>query len=443
MLVQLNHHNASVRHDALLGLREIFQRHPDLFSEHLPKFIEQVFSTVVDNSASVRLASHLLIKLFLSSVDNSVISPFFDTLIAHLNCGLTHIQDRIQLDSLKVLELYVKHCSSLLVQHVGSILEVLTSLLSRKTAVPSFSGSVKGRTLMGIIRKDASIDSNTTLSNNPGNNLLSKSSRLCIFKLIYSLLDLSLEAVPQSALVASSHDVLQDREKWLKLSGAVMSILLGSWVECHPDDVFRCKECPIQSLYLMESVINMLCILLKLLQRLTQDSRETLEGSLVMVDLYKKISGGVSAHILRYFPFRVAASSVRKQFQHFYVMNLTFCEVALLLWKLLSIVEGDVTNELPLAAIKYLGSLNSKDINYITSSVQNLTCSSILVNLAPYIYDFSHGGFEQDSALVGVFSFMGDFYGACHPHSKSKQLLVKCFSQILVMELSRSTCSAR
>lgn len=456
----MNHHNTSVRHDALLGLRDIFQSHPDLLPKHLPSLVEQVFITVLDGSRAVRQTSHLLIETLLSSVSSDLLDPFFETLVAHLNCGLTHIKEKIQLDSLKILELYLKYCSQLLVRYIGNILVVLTGLLSRhkvassaatttwkgksvnKKGIKSLTEKVlspieKGEASIGITA-DAAIGS-ATLINDPSSKLLNKSSRLRILKLIYSLLELLPVTTPGSTFQVFLHDVfdaLEGGEGFVKVCGGLVSILMESWVESYPDNVFRGKGYPaVQSLYLMEIVINMLCMLLKLILRLTQDAEGKPGGKLILVDFFKKIASDVSSRVMCHFPFGVATSSVQKQFQQFYVMNFTLCEIALLLWKLLSPVNHKVTDKLILVAMQYLSSLSSNDV---TSSVQIPTCSKIMANLAPLLYALSLTWSGPDSLLVGtVFTYIRDFYLACHPHSRSKRLLVKCFSGMFVQELER------
>lgn len=437
----MGHHNTSVRQDALLGLRDIFESHPDVLPKHLPKLVEQVFITVVDSSSAVRQASHLLMETLLSSVGNNVVSPFFETLIAHLSCGLTHIKEKIQLDSLKVLELYLKHCSSLVEAHVGDLVLVLIGLLSRQKSLSAHSSAMskaqKGRSLIGIVGNAGS----TTLVNNPSSTLLNKASRLRILKLISSLLELLLETAPRSSLQMSPHNVrLDDGGGFVEVSGALLSIVVEAWVESHPGDAFHGKGYPVQSLCVMETVINILCVLLKLMLRLTRDSEGKQEGKLQVVDWYKKIVSDISCHMVCHFPFRTASTSTatQKHFQHLYVMNFTFCEMALLLWELLSPVKAGMTEELTLATMQYLSSLGSSDI---TSSVQNSTCSRIVTNLAPSLYALSLTRPETECALIGgTFTFVRDFYVACHPHSRSKRLLVQCFCAMFVKELERGEC---
>ena len=145
-------------------------------------------------------------------------------------------------------------------------------------------------------------------------------------------------------------------------------------------------------------------------------------------ELYVKLSTQVVCH----FPFQVPILSVQELFQHFYVMNFTFCEIGTVLQSLLSL---DVSNGLLLAVLDYLSSLNTNDMKYITS-VLNLTCTKIIISIAFAFYDMS--GIVHEEVSAGVWEFIKNFYMACHPHSKSKQLLIKCFKEMFDKELVKS-----
>ena len=395
--------------------------------------MEQVFSTIVDSSASVRHASHGLIQTLLSLVSNDVINPFFEILVAHLNCGLTHIKEKIQLDSLKVLGLFMQHCSSLLMHHVGSILPVLTGLLSRQESVSSHSCSVskKGRkSLMGIIQR-AGI-SGATLISNPSSNLLNSKSRLSIFRSIVTLLKLVLGPHTAENLenpANSEIGTFLDEGTFIKLTSTLVNIVLESWVEMQLTNV---SVLPVHSLELMDTIVNMLCVLLKLALRL-RDSVVKLEGELAMVDLCKTVSSDIHNHMLCCFPFKIPEKT---QFR--YTMNLSFCEVALLLQKLLASAGVAIGGEkFTLPVLHYLSDLSSNDIKYMISSAQMLKCSESIIDITPLLCEVSccQPGW-QEAMLAGAFEFIRDLYLAFHPHARSKRMFVECFGKLFVRELA-------
>jgi hypothetical protein len=434
---KVNHHNTSVRQDALLGLRDIFQSHADVVPKHLPKLVEQVFITTVDGSSAVRQAAHLLMDTLLSSVSSDVIAPFFGTLIAHLNCGLSHIKETIQLDSLRILELYLKHCSCLLRAYIGELVVVLIGLLSREKVasavhvVGTTKKGKKGQPQIKVFGDRGSTRGSTTLLDNPSSNLLSRASRLRIFKLMSNLLEILLDITPPgSSLQVSSHSI-SDILGGGKVFGALMSILMETWVEGHPRDVFG-KDHHVQFLGLLESVVNMVCVYLRLMLQLNEEG----DMEVLVTDCCERIATDVSSFVFHYFPFAMVATSVPNHHKYLYVMNFTFCEVSLLLWKLLSPVKAEMAEALTLAAFKYLGKLSSDDI---AASVHDPMCSRIVVRLVPLLYPISLTH-DQLGSVAAALASIKNFYFACHPHSRTRRLLVQCFGAMLVKELECGEC---
>lgn len=432
---QLKHHNPSVRHDALVGLRDIFQLHPELLPKNVSKLVEQVFSALVDGSSLVRQATRLLVKTVLSQVTQESVTPFFRILVAHLSCALTHIKEKIQVDSLEVLELYLQYYPTLLVQYAGDILPILIGLLSRQKADPSYSRSSlkKGKSLISILHGTNS--SSAALVSNPNSKFTSKSSRLSIFGLILKLLQ-SLLVAASSSQVNNSSNLLQDKEQLLGFSESLVSILLESWVECCPAG----EKClPKQSLTFLDTVLHMLCVLVKVLVEVATTTEEEKDGRLEsrIRELCGKLCRDVSVHIMPRFPFTLPAGSSASSF----VMNFTFSETVLLLHKLLRRVGVRDECQLGLAGLRYLSGLSSQDVKNIASSAQELlTCSAVLEHLLPILCEMSHASDVDEELLGKVFAVVKEFYFACHPHSRSKQTLVKCLNGIFVSELAGHGC---
>lgn len=397
---------------------------------------------MVDGSAVVRQTSHILINTVMGLISTDAIGPFFQVLMAHLKCGLTHIQERIQLDTLKVLESCIQYYPSLFAKHAGNILPVVVGLLSRQRSIPSPSkaSSKRGMGLIGIIQK--AIGSNA-LASDPGSNLVKKASRMRIFCVISTILDCLLMELPHKSLDLVNVDLLQDREKFLHLMDTLVSILLESWVECHPTTVISAEMSLVRSLTFMESIINVLSVLLKLVLKFSENcdgfKSETKNESDMMV-LCRNFSKDIAMHVMCHFPF-VAATGLEqgKLHQLQYTLNLSICQVVVILHKLL--IRVDVISDSTLAAMHYLGNLDTKDIRSILYSTQTaLVCSNTITDSTPVICEMSRLESVQKDVMVKVFAFMRNFYEACHPCSRSKQSLVKCFSGIYINELQDHDC---
>ena len=439
LLTQIKHYNLSIRHDALIGLKEILQRYPELITPNLPRLIEQIFSTMVDASALVRQASHALIKTLMHLLSNDLIRPFFQTVVAHMNCGLTHISEKIQLDSLKVLEIYLQCYPNLLVKHIGEILPILIGLLSRQRisgSDPRTECKKKKKRLLSIVQKARSV-STTSLVTNPDSKLVSKNSRRDVFGMISKLLDITYQSSIATTFVS---DAFQNKGKF-NLLEALVSVLKESWMECNPSDILYSKSPPIQYLMIMEDIIHILNTLLKLILRVLPTTEEEQER-LSIADVCDTIYSDNIMPMASNFPFMIIAHSSQVQFKQMeYDMNLAFCHVVLLLK---SLVKGSVDDTCVHSVLKYLGELNSEDVMYITSSSQILqTCSSVFIGLIPLLCELSHKGIVQDEVLMGAFRSIRNFYEACHPQSKSVQLLVKCFSEIFIGELAKGDHGCR
>lgn len=385
--------------------------------KNLSKLVERVFSILVDNSGMVRQAAHALVKLLLSSIGSDVIYPFFRILIAHLNCGLTNIKESIQLDSLKVLELYLQLYPNLLVSYVGSVLPSLMGLLSKQRTPLAGSSSL------------AKHMNNTALVSNPSSSFASKASQLHIFSLIFKLL---------STMLFSDNgdfdDLFQDNSKLFGYLEDLVSVLRESWVECCPTDVVSRKNPCIESLSLLDTILNTLFVLVKMMVRVIDSSESVAVAGL------SKVSREVSTHVMCHFPFKKSAS-LPQGFSSF-VMNFTICETVLLLYKYLCSVEVKlVEDKSTLAAMTYIASLDLADIRIITSSAQILpACSQAVINMLSSVSDLCRGECIDSDVLRRVLAFVREFYFTCHVHSRSKQLLVRKLSSMFVIEAS-APCS--
>ena len=374
----------------------------------------------MDNSGLVRQAAHALVKSVLSSIGSKAISPFFKILIAHLNCGLTHIKESIQLDSLKLLEMYLQLHPDLLMGYVGCILPPLMSLVSKQgTSLAHSSGLVKSRGLTSLINNAKHV-SNTALVSNPSSSFASRTSQLHVFSLICRLLSTVL--LPGNGDV----DFLQDYSKHFGCLEDMVGVLVESWVECRPADVLSSKSPCMQSLSLLDTILNTLSVLVKMMVRVS-DSSEC-----VAVAGLSRVSRELCTHVLCHFPFKKSASL--PQGCSSFVMNFTICETVLLLHKHLEAEQEDRSAS---SAMRYMADLDMADIGIITSSAQILPlCSQAVINMLPLVSDLCHRECVGHDVLRGVLTFVREFYSACHVNSKSKQLLVERLSSMFVTEVS-------
>ena len=190
LLRHLNHFKPAVRSDGFTGLRELFQDNPHVLVPNLAKLVGPVFGRLIDSDPSVRHSLLTLLGTLFAQVAAHHIRPHLSSIMAHLSCGLTHISDRVQLDSIKVFRLLLDQYPSLLPPHAQHLLPLLVGLISRQqgraVSVPSGKGA-GGRKQVGLIH-------------DPRSKLSKWSSRIDIFNLLSRFLESLLEYVTSSSL---------------------------------------------------------------------------------------------------------------------------------------------------------------------------------------------------------------------------------------------------
>ena len=144
LLAHCHHHNISMRHDAVTGLREIITENPTMLQSHLAPLLERVPDLCIDRDGAVRHATHRFFKAALPHIPATRIAPFFPILSAHLCCAMTHIDDEIQMDSLLLFDLYMEHYPQLVVTSHNDLLTNFIEQISRKSSSSSSGSEQKG-----------------------------------------------------------------------------------------------------------------------------------------------------------------------------------------------------------------------------------------------------------------------------------------------------------
>ncbi|XP_070565738.1 testis-expressed protein 10 homolog [Ptychodera flava] len=147
LFTHLNHYNTAMRVESLSGLKDLFLRHPQLISTHLSSIIEHVSSVLMDKESDVRRSAIGLLNFVLPHITGNQVMPFFPILNSHLCCAMTHINEDIQLDSLKVLDLVLKFYPSLVTKHSRQLLPNFVDQISRESGGKASSAGETARAL--------------------------------------------------------------------------------------------------------------------------------------------------------------------------------------------------------------------------------------------------------------------------------------------------------
>lgn len=132
LLSQLHHYNANIKHSALLGLRELLSRNPQLLDIHLSRLLSEVAAVFTDKDGNVRLAATRVLRFITQSVPAERVAPFFPLLSAHLTCAMTHIEVSIQEDAMKVLDILLEYYPALLASRPAVVLRNFLELISHR-----------------------------------------------------------------------------------------------------------------------------------------------------------------------------------------------------------------------------------------------------------------------------------------------------------------------
>ncbi|XP_072932595.1 testis-expressed protein 10 [Epargyreus clarus] len=104
LLSRLNHFNTNSRTDALEGLRELITAYPETLEQNLGQIILGVTPLILNVEKVVRRDTLKVLHVILSNVHLEKIDPFFDIMSTYLRSAMTHIDNRIQEDSLQFLD---------------------------------------------------------------------------------------------------------------------------------------------------------------------------------------------------------------------------------------------------------------------------------------------------------------------------------------------------
>ncbi|KAK3828198.1 MAG: hypothetical protein J3Q66DRAFT_322062 [Benniella sp.] len=107
LMTQLKHYSPNTRKEALLGLRDLFHRHPHLLPLHLGTLVNAVVRLLIDDSSIVRKALQSFLGEFIPTLHPRDVHPFLPLLVVYTCSAMTHILEDIREDALKFMDLWV------------------------------------------------------------------------------------------------------------------------------------------------------------------------------------------------------------------------------------------------------------------------------------------------------------------------------------------------
>ncbi|XP_078655970.1 testis-expressed protein 10 homolog isoform X3 [Branchiostoma floridae x Branchiostoma belcheri] len=355
LLTQCNHYSASVRHEAVTGLKDLLVRHPAVIPAHLSPVLEKCSELFVDKDPVVRKAAIGLLRHAFSQASTNQISPFFPLITAHLCCAMTHIFEDIRQDSLTVLDACLEHFPSLLTSRSGQILT-------------NFVGQISSMKDKGV-KKDATSSSHR-LSVNPNSRLTSLQWRSNVLNRLHHFLKamlsesvstgdrqtgevgkkgfvdevydgsrpLYVQVFPYSTSSSSTGFLIGKTPSTAssfslrEFAESLLPLLLETWVEGSPggegQSLVRADVSD-----LLQGVLNVLGLLWQCLQHREQDRQQD-RTKTSFLHQYKNIH----LHLMSGFPYMVMEQSKKGKgpqrdqsggtnVQASLIMNLSICDV--------------------------------------------------------------------------------------------------------------------
>ena len=100
--------------DAVLGLKELLVKHPSLAVLSLRDLIEKTFPLANDEDRSVRRTVSTFVEALLPLCPRGAMEPFLPLVVTYVSQSLTHLDEKVRMDTLPVVNALVGYLGCLL-----------------------------------------------------------------------------------------------------------------------------------------------------------------------------------------------------------------------------------------------------------------------------------------------------------------------------------------
>lgn len=152
LLQQTSHHNAKVRKDALLGIRDLTLKHPSELKLHKLVIIEKLRERISDDDKVVRETLYQLFKsVIFPGCKEEIPGPIISLIMAYIFNAMTHLAFDIRLMAFKFFELVVQHYPSSFLLHAEKVLQSYEDILKKSNTYLQDKSRLKNA-LGGLVR---------------------------------------------------------------------------------------------------------------------------------------------------------------------------------------------------------------------------------------------------------------------------------------------------
>ncbi|OAD55725.1 Testis-expressed sequence 10 protein like protein, partial [Eufriesea mexicana] len=256
LLSRLQHHNSTVRQDAVKELKEILSEHSlKLLSSQYGPLLQGICALSLDRERDIRHNSLKVLSLILGPVSNDELNPYCDVLISYLKCSMTHIDPYIKEDALLFLDVLVQNCSNILAKNSYKVLPNFLDMISRLhtemkpgrqlvTTINSKNTNVKWR--IKVLGRLADMFSSivTYFKSQQTINLEQCAKVINVNKNIIhipiymntNLQNCEINFEKTDNFVKDDRDNTLDADKLMKYVELLMPLIFDSWIEVCPDE---------------------------------------------------------------------------------------------------------------------------------------------------------------------------------------------------------------
>ncbi|KAK3227006.1 hypothetical protein Dsin_006868 [Dipteronia sinensis] len=152
LLQQTSHHNVKVRKDALLGIKDLFQRYPAELKLHRYVVIEKLRERISDDDKVVRETLYQLLKSVIFPAckeDNQ--GQFVSLMMAYIFNAMTHLAFDVRLMAFKFFDLVVQYYPPSFSLYAEKILQNYEDILRKNQCYLQDKGKLKS-TFAGLVR---------------------------------------------------------------------------------------------------------------------------------------------------------------------------------------------------------------------------------------------------------------------------------------------------
>ncbi|KAI0034792.1 hypothetical protein K488DRAFT_77014 [Vararia minispora EC-137] len=152
LLAHLKHYSAGTRRDAVFGLRELLEVHPELIEQNLTRIFAGCVKIIGDEDANVRKALLGLFSWLLPLLPPNQLAPHTPLLLLFTTSAQTHIFPEIQLDAVRLLDILLDVAPRAFA--VRQVLQGYLSLLNAGTKFgeePGDGGPVRATSTASVV----------------------------------------------------------------------------------------------------------------------------------------------------------------------------------------------------------------------------------------------------------------------------------------------------